>query len=109
MVPPHQAIGEPVPTWKYFPPAKVVGDVFGPTFRPKKSTGMAKPPFREAIAIALTKQVTRGVPSTIVVLGVCGEFRWVRLLVVCFIYKTNPNPRKSIRCGKKVAQMPLLT
>lgn len=59
MVPRHQAIGEPVPAWKYFPPAKVVGDVFGPTFRPKKSTGMTKPPFREAIAIALTKQVTR--------------------------------------------------
>lgn len=57
MVSPHQAIGEPVPSWKYFPPAKVVGDVFGPTFRPRKSTGMAKPPFREAIAIALTKQV----------------------------------------------------
>ena len=58
-VPPHQAIGEPVPAWKYFPPAKVVGDVFGPTFRPKKGTGMTKPPFREAISIALTKQVTR--------------------------------------------------
>ena len=35
--------------------------------------------------------------------GVCGEFGWVRLLVVCFllIYKTNPKPRKIICCGKK--------
>ena len=25
----------------------------------------------------------------------CGEFGWVRFLVVCFLYKTNPNPRKT--------------
>ena len=37
----------------------------------------------------------------------CGEFGWVRFLAVCFSYKTNPNPRKTICCGKKVAQMPL--
>ena len=23
------------------------------------------------------------------------------ILVVCFLYNTNPNPRKNIRCGKK--------
>ena len=34
--------------------------------------------------------------------GVCGEFVSVRFLVVCFLYKTNPNPRKIICCGKKV-------
>ena len=28
----------------------------------------------------------------------CG---WVRFLVVCFLYKTNPSPRKIICCGKK--------
>ena len=33
--------------------------------------------------------------------GVCGEFDWVRSLVACFLYKTNPNPRKNICCGKK--------
>ena len=34
--------------------------------------------------------------------GVCGEFGWVGFLVrVCCLYKTNPNPRKSICCGKK--------
>ena len=32
--------------------------------------------------------------------GVCGEFGWVRFLVVCFLYKTNPNPRKIIAVGK---------
>ena len=30
-------------------------------------------------------------------------------LVVCFLYKTSPNPRKTIFCGDKVAQMPLST
>ena len=33
--------------------------------------------------------------------GVCGQFDWVRFLVVCFLYKTNPNPRKTSCCGKK--------
>ena len=33
--------------------------------------------------------------------GVRGEFGWVRFLVVCFLYKINPNPRKNICCGKK--------
>ena len=33
--------------------------------------------------------------------GVRGEFGWVRFLVVCFLYKTNPNPRKIICSGKK--------
>ena len=33
--------------------------------------------------------------------GVCGKFDGVRLLVVFFLYKTNPNPRKNICCGKK--------
>ncbi len=36
---------------------KVAADVVGPTFRPKRSPGTAKAPFREAVAIALTKQV----------------------------------------------------
>ena len=31
----------------------------------------------------------------------------VRVLVVCFLYKTNPNPRKGILLWEKVAQMPL--
>ena len=26
---------------------------------------------------------------------------WVRFFVVCFLYKTNPNPRESSCCGKK--------
>eukprot|EP00752_Nemacystus_decipiens_P009512 g8503.t1 len=52
-----QAIGDPVPAWKYFPPVKVAADVVGPTFRPKKSPGPAKSPFRDAVAIALAKQV----------------------------------------------------
>lgn len=52
-----QAIGEPVSAWKYFPPAKVLADVVGPTFRQKRSPGMVKPPFRDAIAVALAKQV----------------------------------------------------
>ena len=39
--------------------------------------------------------------------GICGEFGWVGFLVVCSLYKINPDPRK-ISCGrKKVAQMPL--
>lgn len=46
-----------MPAWKYFPPVKVAVDVVGPTFRPKKSPGTAKSPFRDAVAIALTKQV----------------------------------------------------
>ena len=33
--------------------------------------------------------------------SVCGEFDWVRLLVVYSLYKTNPNPRKNILSGKK--------
>ena len=33
---------------------------------------------------------------------------WVKFLVVCFLYKINPNPRKNTCGGKKVAQMPLL-
>ena len=33
--------------------------------------------------------------------GICGEFVWVRFPVVCFLYKTNLNPRKNICCGKK--------
>ncbi|CAM9522130.1 unnamed protein product, partial [Hapterophycus canaliculatus] len=52
-----QAIGEPVPAWKYFPPIKVLVDVVGPTFRPKKSPGKAKSPYRDPVAIALAKQV----------------------------------------------------
>ena len=38
-----------------------------------------------------------------------GFWLGVGLLVVCFLYKTNPNPRKTICRGEKVAQMPLLT
>ena len=30
----------------------------------------------------------------------CGEFGLVRFLVVCFLYKTSPNPRKIICSGK---------
>ena len=37
------------------------------------------------------------------------NFGWVRFLVVCFLYKTIPNPRKPFAVGKKVAQLPLLT
>ena len=37
--------------------------------------------------------------------GVCGEFGWGRFLVVCFLYKTNPNPRKNILLWEKVAQI----
>ena len=33
--------------------------------------------------------------------GVCGEFGWLRFLVVCFLYKANLSLRKSIGCGKK--------
>ena len=40
--------------------------------------------------------------------GVRGEFGWVGFLVVCFLYKTNPKPRKIICCGNKVAELPLL-
>ena len=32
--------------------------------------------------------------------GVCGELGWVRFSVVCFLYKTNPNPRKLFAVGK---------
>ena len=32
-----------------------------------------------------------------------------RFLAFCFLYQTNPNPRRIICCAKKVAQMPLLT
>ena len=31
----------------------------------------------------------------------CGEFGWVGFLVVRFLHKINPNPRKIICCGKK--------
>ena len=44
--------------------------------------------------------------------GVCGEFCWVEFLAVCFLCKTNPNPRTNICCGTKVAfvsQTPLFT
>ena len=41
--------------------------------------------------------------------GVCREFGWVGFLVVCFLYKTNPTPRKNILMCEKVAQMQLLT
>ena len=41
--------------------------------------------------------------------GICGEFVWVMFLVVCFLHKTNPNPRKKIWCGKKWPKMQLLT
>ena len=33
--------------------------------------------------------------------GVRGEVGWVTFPVVCFLYKTNPNPRKNTCCGKK--------
>ena len=36
------------------------------------------------------------------------NFGWVGFLVVCFLYKINPNPRKIVCCGKKVTQVPLL-
>ena len=29
-----------------------------------------------------------------------GELGWVRLLAVCFLYETNPNPRKLFAVGK---------
>ena len=29
------------------------------------------------------------------------KFGWVGFLVVCFLYKINPNSRKNIFCGKK--------
>ena len=35
------------------------------------------------------------------------QFGWVAFLVVCFLYKTNPNPRKKNCCGTKVVQMVL--
>ena len=41
--------------------------------------------------------------------GVGGEFGSVRFLAVCFLYKTNPSPRKIVCCGKKWPKMPLLT
>ena len=31
----------------------------------------------------------------------CGAFGWGRFLVVCFLYKINPNPRKITCCGEK--------
>ena len=34
-------------------------------------------------------------------LGVCEELGWVGFLVVCFLHKINPNPRKNIICGRK--------
>ena len=37
------------------------------------------------------------------------EFGRVRFVVVCFLYKTNPNPRKIICCGKKWPKCHLLT
>ena len=41
--------------------------------------------------------------------GVCGEFGWVRFLVVYFLYKTNPNPPKIICCRKKWPKRHFLT
>ena len=41
------------------------------------------------------------------VLPAGGEFGWVRFLVVCFQYKTNPNPQKKYFLWEKVAEMPL--
>ena len=29
------------------------------------------------------------------------DFGWVNFLVVCFLYKINPNPRKNVCCGGK--------
>ena len=44
------------------------------------------------------------------VLGIiCGEFGGVGFLEVCFLYKTNPDPRTLICRGKKWPKMPLLT
>ena len=40
--------------------------------------------------------------------GVCGECGWGRFIVVCFLYETNPNPRKQVSVGKS-AKMPRLT
>ena len=42
-------------------------------------------------------------------LGFCGEFGWDGFLVVCFLHKINPNPRKSICCGKKWPKCHFLT
>ena len=40
--------------------------------------------------------------------GVCGEFGWVRCLVVCFLYKTNPNPTgKNIMLSKPCIRTPI--
>ena len=33
--------------------------------------------------------------------GFAANLAWVRFLVVCFLDKTKPNPRKPICCGKK--------
>ena len=41
--------------------------------------------------------------------GVCGEFGRVGCLVVCFLYKLNPNPRKIICCGTNWPKMPIST
>ena len=39
----------------------------------------------------------------------CGEFGWARLLVVCFLDKINPSPRKKkLLLGKKCPKIPLL-
>ena len=48
--------------------------------------------------------------STNLVLIDCGDFGWVRFLIVSFLHKTNPNPRKTICCeGKSGPILPLLT
>lgn len=70
-----------MPAWKYFPPVKVAADVVGPTFRPKKNLGTAKLPFREAVAIALAKQVCAlltlhhrvSIPCVLLLLGMSSE------------------------------------
>ncbi|CAM9159191.1 unnamed protein product [Discosporangium mesarthrocarpum] len=51
-----EAIGSPVPSWKFFPPAKVITDVLAPSFRPRQFDIPAAPPIREPLMIALAKQ-----------------------------------------------------
>ena len=43
------------------------------------------------------------------ILGCLRRFCWVGFLVVCFLCKINPHPRKNICCGKKWLKIPPLT
>ena len=56
--------------------------------------------FRSAV-VESASAISKGAAVTSGCLRRKKKIAWVGVLVVCFLYKINPNPRQNICCGKK--------